>query len=100
MIWLLQLPAPLLGSAAVALVIALEVGGLLLFRKAVSHTRLEEANAASGQMFQLAGVLYAVLVTFVVAVVWEQFGEAENATVAFDVPVRVRPSQIGCTITP
>ena len=82
MIWLLQLPAPLLGFAAIALVVGASVGGLLVFRKAVSHTRLENTNAVSGQVFQLAGVLYAVLVAFVVVVVWEQFGDAENATVA------------------
>jgi hypothetical protein len=81
-IWLLQLPAPLLGFVTVALVVGLSVGGLIVFRKAVSHTRLENANAVSGQVFQLAGVLYAVLVAFVVVVVWEQFGDAENATEA------------------
>lgn len=82
MIWLLQLPAPLLGFATVALVVGLSVGGLIVFRKAVSHSRLENANAVSGQVFQLAGVLYAVLVAFLVVVVWEQFGDAENATEA------------------
>jgi hypothetical protein len=80
MIWLLQLPAWLLGSVTVAAVVGLSVGGLIVFRRAVSHTRLEEANDVSGQVFQLAGVLYAVLVAFVVVVVWEQFGDAENAT--------------------
>jgi Protein of unknown function (DUF4239) len=35
----------------------------------------------SGEVFfSLAGVLYAVLVAFVVVVVWEQFGDAEKAT--------------------
>lgn len=82
MIWLLQLPAWLVGSLAVILVVGLSVCGLLVFRRAVSHTRLENANAVSGQVFQLAGVLYAVLVAFVVVVVWEQFGDAENATEA------------------
>jgi hypothetical protein len=80
MLWLLQLPAPLLGTVTVAAVVGVSVGGLIVFRKAVSHTRLENANAVSGQVFQLAGVLYAVLVAFVVVVVWEQFGDAENAT--------------------
>jgi Protein of unknown function (DUF4239) len=80
-LWLLQLPAPLLGSVTVAAVVGLSVGGLIVFRKVVSHTRLENANEVSGQVFQLAGVLYAVLVAFVVVVVWEQFGDAENATV-------------------
>ena len=82
MIWLLQLPAVLLGFFAVTSVIAVSVGGLILFRKAVSHTRLEKASGMAGDVFQLAGVLYAVLVAFVVVVVWEQFGEAENATAA------------------
>ncbi len=82
MIWLLPLPAPLLCSVAVAVVVGLSVGGLIVFRRTVSHTRLENANAASGQVFQLAGVLYAVLVVFVVVVVWEQFGDAESATEA------------------
>jgi hypothetical protein len=81
-LWLLQIPAPLLGFLTVSIVVALSVGGLIVFRKAVSHTRLENANAVSGQVFQLAGVLYAVLVAFVVVVVWEQFGDAENATQA------------------
>ncbi|OBK79541.1 DUF4239 domain-containing protein [Mycobacterium sp. 1274761.0] len=80
MLRLLQIPAPLLGLMTVAFFVVVSVGGLILFRKAVSHERLENANAVSGQVFQLAGVLYAVLVAFVVVVVWEQFGEAENAT--------------------
>lgn len=82
MIWLLQMPAPLLGFLAVAVVVGLSVGGLLVFRKLVSHTRLESANLVSSQVFQLAGVLYAVLVAFLVVVVWEQFGDAEDATQA------------------
>jgi hypothetical protein len=79
-LWLLQIPAPLLGFLFVAVTVVVSVGGLVLFRKAISHTRLENANAVSGQVFQLAGVLYAVLVAFLVVVVWEQFGAAEDAT--------------------
>lgn len=79
-IWLLQIPAPILGFLWVAVIVGLSVGGLLVFRKVVSHTRLENSNAVSGTMFQLAGVLYAVLVAFVVVVVWEQFGDAEDAS--------------------
>lgn len=81
-IWLLQLPAPLLGFVTVTFVIGTSVVGLIVFRKVVSHTRLERANLVSGQVFQLAGVLYAVLVAFIVVVVWEQFGDAEDATLA------------------
>ncbi|GJF11213.1 hypothetical protein NGTWS1803_19130 [Mycolicibacterium cyprinidarum] len=80
MIWLLQIPAPILGFLWVAVIVGFSVGGLLVFRKVVSHTRLEYSNTVSSTMFQLAGVLYAVLVAFVVVVVWEQFGDAEDAS--------------------
>lgn len=82
MVWLLQFPAPVLGFATVAFFVALSVGGLIVFRRVVPHHRLEDANAVSGQVFQLAGVLYAVLVAFVVVVVWEQFGDAQDASSA------------------
>lgn len=80
LIWLLQFPAPVLGTLWVGVIVGISVGGLFLFRKVVSHTRLESANPVSSTVFQLGGVLYAVLVAFVVVVVWEQFGAAEDAT--------------------
>lgn len=80
MLWLLQMPAPILGVLWVTLFVGLSVGGLVLFRKLVSHNRFEGSNAVSGSVFQLAGVLYAVLVAFLVVVVWEQFGDAEDAS--------------------
>ncbi|PQE00732.1 hypothetical protein CYL16_08280 [Mycobacterium sp. EPG1] len=80
MLWLLQIPPTILVPLWVAGVVGLSVGGLFLFRKAVSHSRLENNNAVSGSVFQLGGVLYAVLVGFVVVVVWEQFSDAEDAS--------------------
>jgi Protein of unknown function (DUF4239) len=79
-LWLLQIPAPILGLLWVGAIVGISVGGLVAFRKVASHTRLENANAVSGTVFQLGSVLYAVLVAFVVVVVWEQFGDAEDAT--------------------
>lgn len=38
-----------------------------------------KVSTASEPVFTLAGVLYAVLVAFVVVVVWEQFGQAQKA---------------------
>ncbi len=80
MIWLLQLPAPLVGSLAVVVTVALSILGLIVTRRLVSHERLEKANAATELVFTLAGVLYAVLVAFIVVVVWEQFDQAEKTT--------------------
>jgi hypothetical protein len=79
-LWLLQFPPVVLGLIWIAVVVGISVGGLVLFRKVVSHTRLESANPVSSAVFQVAGVLYAVLVAFVVVVVWEQFGNAEDAS--------------------
>jgi hypothetical protein len=79
-LWLLQFPPVILGLIWIAVVVGISVGGLVLFRKVVSHTRLESANPVSSAVFQVAGVLYAVLVAFVVVVVWEQFGNAEDAS--------------------
>lgn len=80
MLWLLQFPPVVLGLIWIAVIVGISVGGLVLFRKVVSHTRLESANPVSSAVFQVAGVLYAVLVAFVVVVVWEQFGNAEDAS--------------------
>jgi hypothetical protein len=79
-IWLLQLPAPLVGFLAVAITVTLSVLGLIVTRRFVSPERLEKANTVSEQVFTLAGVLYAVLVAFVVVVVWEQFDQAQQAS--------------------
>ena len=80
MIWLLQIPAPIVGSLTVIVVVGLSILGLLVFRRLVSSTRLESAHTASGEgFFSLAGVLYAVLVAFVVVVVWEQFVDTQAA---------------------
>jgi len=79
-IWLLQLPAPLVGSLAVVITVAVSILGLIGTRRLISQERLEKANTATELVFTLAGVLYAVLVAFIVVVVWEQFDQAEKAT--------------------
>ena len=81
MIWLLQISPLIVGTLTVIVVVVLSLLGLFVFRRLVSQTRLESAHGVSGEVFfSLAGVLYAVLVAFVVVVVWEQFGDAESAT--------------------
>lgn len=80
MLWLLQVPAPIVGALTVIVFVGLSLLALFVFRRLVSSTRLEGAHHVSGEVFfSLSGVLYAVLVAFVVVVVWEQFGDAEAA---------------------
>jgi hypothetical protein len=78
-IWLLQIPAPIVGSLTVVIVVGLSVIGLVVFRRVVSYTRLERTNTVTGQVFRLAGVLYAVLVASSVVVVWGQLNSANAA---------------------
>jgi hypothetical protein len=81
LIWLLQLSPLIVGTLTVIIFVGASVLLLFIFRRLVSKTRLEHAHNVSGEVFfSLAGVLYAVLVAFVVVVVWEQFGDAEEAT--------------------
>lgn len=80
MIWMLQQPAIIVAPLVVIITVSLSVLGLLAFRRFAGSERFEGANPVTSQMFSLAGILYAVLVAFVVVVVWEQFEEAKAAT--------------------
>ena len=77
---ILQLPAALVGSVTVALVVVLAVLGLLLARRVFSHERLKSTETATTQVLTLSGLLYAVLVAFVVVIVWQQFNDAQKRT--------------------
>ncbi|AKK26169.1 DUF4239 domain-containing protein [Mycobacterium sp. EPa45] len=82
MLWLLQLPAPLVGLMVVIITVGLAVLGLVLARRILPQRRLARSGDLAGHVFNLAGVLYAVLVAFVVVVVWEQLNQAEKGTEA------------------
>lgn len=52
--------------------------GLLLIRKYIHHSKLELHNEVAGFIYAVIGVIYAVLLAFVVVTVWEQFNTAEE----------------------
>src|SRR5262245_50474002 len=66
----LALARPVLGT------MALSVGGLVVFRGAVSFEVLKRSNDVVGNYLQTLGSIYAVLLAFVVFVVWTQFNDA------------------------
>lgn len=82
MIWLLQMPAPLVGLVVVIITVSFAVLGLVVTRRVFPQRRLAATDGVAGHVFNLAGVLYAVLVAFVVVVVWEQLNQAEKGTEA------------------
>jgi hypothetical protein len=52
--------------------------GLFFVRKFVHHSKLEIHNEVAGFIYAVIGVIYAVLLAFVVVTVWEQFTNTED----------------------
>lgn len=55
----------------------LSVVGLAVVRRGVAPKTLREHHDVAGFILAIVGVIYAVLLAFVVLVVWERYGEAE-----------------------
>ena len=71
-----------IGVAAVVLVVlaaALSVLALYLFRKSVSFEISKGHNEIAGFVFATVGVLYAVVLAFVVFAVWERYTASQEA---------------------
>lgn len=58
--------------------IGFSLGGTLLFRKKFGHEHLSKHNDVAGFIYAVIGVIYAVLLAFVVILVWEDYQDAEN----------------------
>lgn len=61
---------------------ALAMAGPLLVRRRVALEKLRTNNEVAGFKFAAIGVLYAVLLAFVVIIAWERFHDAEKALAA------------------
>jgi hypothetical protein len=69
-----------LGVLVVSLSVLLAVLGLTLVQRLVPSALREEHNDVAGFIYAVLGVMYAVVLAFVVIVVWEEFGEAKSIT--------------------
>lgn len=79
--WLLtNVSTAVLGLAIVALSVALSLAGLVLVRRSVKLTTLESHHEVAGFILAVVGVVYAVLLAFVVVVTWQQFEDARTST--------------------
>src|SRR5262245_16020940 len=56
--------------------IVLSIAGLVAVRSLVPADVLRETNDVAGNYLQTVGTIYAVLLAFVVFVVWQQFNDA------------------------
>ena len=73
--WLLTL---LRLTPAVASASALSIVGLIAFRQVVPMSELEKSTNEIGNYLQTLGGIYAVLLAFVVYVVWGLFNDARS----------------------
>lgn len=67
------------GLLLVLVAVGFAVGTILLVRRRVSVDHLKRHNEITGPIHATIGVIYAVILAFVVVVVWEQFNLANKA---------------------
>jgi hypothetical protein len=60
------------------LFVGISVAGLLVVRKYFNHTIMEVHNEVAGFIYAVLGVIYAVLLAFIVIAVWEDYIDAEK----------------------
>jgi hypothetical protein len=68
----------LVSAGILAAAIAFSLGGVLLVRRSIAISTLESHNEVAGFIYAIIGVIYAVLIAFMVFVVWEQHKTAET----------------------
>jgi hypothetical protein len=68
----------LYGTAFITAVVIVALGGMLWVRRSVAFELLESHNEVAGFIYAVVGVIYAVLLAFVVAFVWEQHELAQT----------------------
>jgi hypothetical protein len=75
------LARPLVGLAAfVGLAEVAALGGMLVVRRAVPLATLEAHKEYAGFVYATLGAAYAVLLSFMVVVSWNQYGQAQQTT--------------------
>jgi hypothetical protein len=79
--FLVTAPLWLSGTILIGLGSVLAMIGPMIVRRRVGLARLAINNEVAGFKFATVGVLYAVLLAFLVIVVWEKFAEAETDVV-------------------
>lgn len=75
---LLRVPTAVVALILVGTSIVLCIGGLLLVRRFVPHHRLKIHNDVAGPLFATLGVIYGVLLAFVVVIVWQSYDKSKS----------------------
>ena len=75
---LIHIPTWIILSSMLVVAIGISVGGVLLVRRYVEVANLKHHHDIAGPIFSTAGVIYAVLLGFVLITVWQNFDKAQD----------------------
>ena len=78
---LLNIPTWVIIVSLLAVAVGTAVGGVLLVRLLVDIRKFKEHHDIAGPIFSTIGVIYAVMLAFVLVIVWQDFDRAQNNTV-------------------
>jgi hypothetical protein len=76
MMWFFDLPVWVVEIVCLSVAAAIGIGLHLLVQRLVPFSRLVKHNDVAGFLFSMIGVIYAVVLGFVVIVVWEKYDTA------------------------
>jgi hypothetical protein len=78
---LLNIPTWAIAAVMLSIAVGTAVGGVLLVRHLVDIRKFKEHHDIAGPIFSTIGVIYAVMLAFVLVIVWQDFDKAQNNTV-------------------
>jgi purine-cytosine permease-like protein len=61
--------------------VAISITSLLIIRKYYPHQKCKPHNDIAGFIFATLGVIYAVLLAFIVVITWQDFDKAQDITI-------------------
>jgi hypothetical protein len=77
---LVHIPAWLFCLLMVVLYVSISITSLLIIRKFYPHNKCKNHNDIAGFIFATLGVIYAVLLAFIVVITWQDFDKASEVT--------------------
>ncbi|MCX6002695.1 MAG: DUF4239 domain-containing protein [Chloroflexi bacterium] len=78
---LLNIPTWVIAAIMLCIAMGTAVGGVLLVRNLVDIKKFKQHHDIAGPIFSTLGVIYAVMLAFVLVIVWQDFDRAQNNTV-------------------
>jgi len=78
---LINIPTWVIAVIMLSIAVGTAVGGVLIVRNLVDIKKFKQHHDIAGPIFSTIGVIYAVMLAFVLVIVWQDFDRAQNDTV-------------------